>query len=66
MASPVLESVQSIDQNCKRCYLLPRASHSAQSYTRSHSQNSLDSVIQTASADIKGRPTEKGSAVKAK
>lgn len=63
MASPIFESVQSIDYNCRRCYLLPRESHPAQSYTLSDSPNSFDSAIQTASADIKGRTTEKGSAV---
>ena len=66
MASSIFEGVQGIDYNCRRCYLLPRESHLAQSYTLSHSQNSFDSAIQTASADIKGRTTEKGSAVKTK
>ena len=64
MASSIVESVQGIDYNCRRCYLLPRESRPAQSYTLSHFPNSFDSAIQTASADIKGRTTERDQQLK--
>lgn len=59
MASPIFESVQSTDYNCRRCYLLPRESHPAQSYTLSHSKTALIQQFKLLQLKLKEEPQER-------